>query len=268
MAWFGGGPGAASTRSTTTTGPCHFRDGTDEPVHNEHSFTEVANLIYIDQLGTGYTAGSDDSVKFADSSKKSGPIIWKFLQALYKEKPFAKYIGRDTGIFTGSYGGHYGPDIASYILDQNDKGEGEEINLKWLLIDGGEVDQRIQTRAQIDYSEAKGLIPKQAAKELRQIFDHQCVPAMQRCDKTGTNQDCKNAEGICWEMVGDKIWSFDRTKFNVYNADDSDKFIDKTPRAKLWFERDEIKRKVGAKTDFVNLSRQIFKNFIETGDGE
>jgi carboxypeptidase C (cathepsin A) len=43
----------------------------------------------------------------------AAPFVWKFLQAFYAQ--FPAYKNRNFGLFTESYGGHYGPEFASYL---------------------------------------------------------------------------------------------------------------------------------------------------------
>jgi carboxypeptidase C (cathepsin A) len=61
-------------------------------------------MLYIDQpIGSSFSYG-DDAV---NSTISSAPYVWKLLQAFYVQ--FPQYKNRDFGIFTESYGRHYGP---------------------------------------------------------------------------------------------------------------------------------------------------------------
>ncbi len=61
-------------------------------------------MLYIDQpIGTGFSQGTYS----ASSTVTAAPYVWKLLQAFFAQ--FPKYKNRDFGIFTESYGGHYGP---------------------------------------------------------------------------------------------------------------------------------------------------------------
>lgn len=66
------------------------------------------------------------------STVSAAEYVWKFLQNFYEA--FPDYESRDFGIWTESYGGHYGPEFAAYFESQNsaiDAGtvDGEKINL-------------------------------------------------------------------------------------------------------------------------------------------
>lgn len=96
--------------------------------------------MYVDQpIGTGFSYGTDDAV----STLAAAPRVWNLLQAFYAQ--FPEYENRDFGLFTESYGGHYGPEFAYYFEQQNaaiDAGtiKGEKINLVALGINNGWID--------------------------------------------------------------------------------------------------------------------------------
>jgi carboxypeptidase D len=61
-------------------------------------------MLYVDQpIGTGFSYG-DDTV---NSTVTAAPYVWKLLQVFFAN--FPQYECRDFGLFTESYGGHYGP---------------------------------------------------------------------------------------------------------------------------------------------------------------
>ena len=96
-------------------GPCHFVNGETEPSLNRYSWNEYANMLYVDQpIGTGFSKGDPE----ADSTVAAAPYVWKFLQAFYDR--FSEYENRDFGLFTESYGGHYGPEFVDYFQKQNE----------------------------------------------------------------------------------------------------------------------------------------------------
>ncbi|KAJ9301166.1 hypothetical protein DTO271G3_1301 [Paecilomyces variotii] len=152
-AWFNGCPGCSSMIGLfQENGPCHFVNGEDTPSLNNDSFNNFANVLYVDQpIGVGFSYGVDN----ATSTKTAAPYVWKLLQAFYAQ--FPEYESRDFAIFTESYGGHYGPEFAHYIRQQNDAiktgmVDGENINMIALGINNGWFDSAIQEKAYIDYA--------------------------------------------------------------------------------------------------------------------
>ena len=84
-------------------GPCHFVGEDTEPSLNPDSWNNYANMLYFDQpIGVGFSYGTDD----VSSSTEAAPYVWKLLQAFFAQ--FPQYENRDFGVFTESYGGHYG----------------------------------------------------------------------------------------------------------------------------------------------------------------
>src|SRR6187402_141326 len=124
-------------------------------------------MLYIDQpIGTGFSQGASSTT----STVTAAPYVWKLLQAFFAQ--FPKYSNRDFGIFTESYGGHYGPgeqtmkdslvlsltrpEFASYFNYQNLAIEagvviGQPISLVALGINNGWFDPIIQEKATINF---------------------------------------------------------------------------------------------------------------------
>ena len=112
--WLNGGPGCSSMIGLfQENGPCTFNNvsgSTPSPVLNPHSWNNFANMLYIDQpISTGFSFGAED----ANSTVTAAPFVWKLLQAFYAQFPM--YENRNFGLFTESYGGHYGPEFAFYL---------------------------------------------------------------------------------------------------------------------------------------------------------
>jgi carboxypeptidase C (cathepsin A) len=61
-------------------------------------------MLYVDQpIGTGFSYGDDP----VNSTATAAPYVWILLQAFFAH--FPQYENRGFGLFTESYGGHYGP---------------------------------------------------------------------------------------------------------------------------------------------------------------
>ena len=74
--------------------------------------TEQWTRLFIDQpVGTGFSYGTEN----VDTSQKAAVDVWQFLQIWFADSRFSKYASRDFGIWTESYGGHYGPIFATCV---------------------------------------------------------------------------------------------------------------------------------------------------------
>jgi carboxypeptidase C (cathepsin A) len=216
-AWFNGGPGCSSMIGLfQENGPCKFNVGASNtsPVNNTHSFNNYANMLYVDQpIGVGFSYGTDP----VDSTVTAAPLVWKLIQAFYAS--FPQYKSRDFGIFTESYGGHYGPEFAKYILDQNTANAGEKINLVALGVNNGWFDAQIQEAAYITYAHNntyKKIITDSQYTSYTNAYNSKCKPALDACVSTGTNSACENADSACYSAVEGPISN--AADFDVYDV--------------------------------------------------
>src|SRR6266849_10909304 len=68
--------------------------------------------LFVDQpVGAGFSYGTEN----VDTSQKAAVDVWKFLQIWFSDPRFRKYASREFGIWTESYGGHYGPTFAACV---------------------------------------------------------------------------------------------------------------------------------------------------------
>ncbi|KAI4186842.1 MAG: hypothetical protein LQ348_004165 [Seirophora lacunosa] len=185
-------------------GPCHFVNGETTPSLNEYSWNNYANLLYIDQpLGVGFSYGTDA----VNSTVTAAPNVWKLLQAFYAH--FPQYLNRDFGIFTESYGGHYGPEFAEYFEQQNAAIAlgtviGHDINMVALGVNNGWFDSQLQEKAYIDFSydnPYKVLIDGSQHTSYLEAYTINCLPALQACASSGSNSVCRDADDVCYENI-------------------------------------------------------------------
>lgn len=186
--WINGGPGSSSMIGLfQELGPCTVNaDG--EAVDNPFSWTNVTNMIFIDQptqVGHSYSIpvpayedpNSGDLIQLpnntcpdyasdwacgtysywnqsltANNTPAVAPNMWKTLQGFMGVFP---QYARD-GVFfaTESYGGHYSPIVSEYFVAQNAKNLSgtHKIDLKGTLIGNGWYDPLIQYQAYYNFT--------------------------------------------------------------------------------------------------------------------
>lgn len=247
-------------------GPCKFVLGQESaiPVNNTFSWNNNINMLYIDQpLEVGFSLGNST----ATTTKLTAPYVWKFLQAFYSA--FPDYKSRDFGIFTESYGGHYGAEFAQYIQSQNKAKTGEPINLVALGINNGWHDSMIQEPAYVDFAynnSYRPFISKAQHTKYHQWFEDYCLPDLLLCNKTGTNFDCATADRACSAVVENPLYVM--IDFNMYDIrkPSNDK---EPPETFLKYLQDpQVLKAIGAKNQFVECSAEIMRRFIATGDSK
>lgn len=266
--WLNGGPGCSSMIGLfQENGPCHFEGGSTEPSNNTLSFNNVANMLYVDQpIGTGFSYGSDP----VDSTASAAPYVWKLLQAFYDA--FPQYTNRDFGLFTESYGGHYGPEFASYFQAQNQKIEskatnGTKIPLVALGINNGWVDPALTYEAYITFSannSYKQILTQDQAAQYQQTMDQQCTPALKQCTTlTGNDQACANAENICGQQIEGGIQS--AADFDVYDVRAGSNDPNPPKTYSDYLARSDIQKKIGAQHAYTECG-SAGDAFSNTGD--
>lgn len=268
--WFNGGPGCSSMIGLfQENGPCHFVNGASTPSLNPYSFNNYANMLYIDQpIGVGFSYGTDS----VTSTVTAAPYVWKLLQAFFAQ--FPQYENRDFGIFTESYGGHYGPEFADYIEQQNTAVAagtvtGDKINLVALGINNGWFDPTIQYKAYVDYSynnTYKPLITASQHTSYLNTYTTKCVPALKSCISSGSNSACSNAETVCYNDIEGPLSSV--SDFDVYDIREPSNDPYPPETYVTYLQTASVVAAIGAKSTYQECPDAPYNKFAATGDGK
>lgn len=171
-----------------------------------------------------------------------------------------------------SYGGHYGPALATYIQHQNQRIEegtlpGHIIRLTTLGVNNGWFDASIQYRAYIDYAydnPYRQLITASQRATFTTAYEDHCRPAIANCTETKTDAACRLAEDVCLRAVQDPIAR--ARDFDGYDlrqpADDplpGQGYV-------RYLERTDVVRRIGARTEYTDCAGDVFERFEGTGD--
>jgi carboxypeptidase C (cathepsin A) len=224
-------------------------------------------MLYIDQpISVGFSYGSNA----VDTSVSAAPLVWKLLQAFHTR--FPQYKSRDFGIFTESYGGHYGPAFTKYILDQNDaidknKTQGMKLNVIALGINNGWINPYDNYKGMIDYganNEYKKTLTASKAASLTKVLETQCYPALQGCWKNETTAVCSKATSLCKRVLEDPLV---RGDFDVYDV--RKKAAGKWPPTTYlkYLTMPDVQSTIGAARKYDECPNSIMYKFTKTGDG-
>lgn len=128
--WLNGGPGCSSLDGLfQEQGPFLWQPGTYAPQPNPFSFTNLTNMVYVDQpVGTGFSpAGPQAPQKITNEEVVAQEFagFWKNFMTTFD------LTGRDVYITGESYAGQYIPYIADYFLNQS---KPEYYNVKGIQI--------------------------------------------------------------------------------------------------------------------------------------
>ncbi|KAG6330315.1 hypothetical protein ID866_8775 [Astraeus odoratus] len=152
--WLNGGPGCSSTTGLLfELGPCSVADEGKNTTFNPYSWNTHANIIFLDQpVDVGFSYVEDGSK--VDTSELVGKDVYAFLELFLTR--FPEYSTQLFHLAAESYGGIYGPNIASVIHRENQKiplvSNGlVKINLASLILGNGMTDSYTQFASVPDY---------------------------------------------------------------------------------------------------------------------
>jgi len=249
-------------------GPCHFVDGASTPSLNPYSFNEYANMLYVDQpIGVGFSYGTDS----VTSTVTAAPFVWTLLQAFFSS--FPQYENRDFGIFTESYGGHYGPAFASYVESQNaaiaaGSITGEQISLVALGINNGWYDSIIQEKAYVDFSLNNSYGPLITTSQYTSYLDAYttgCLPALEECSAlTGSNSACVNADNTCYNDIEGPLSGV--ADFDVYDIRAPSNDPNPPETYVTYLQSSAVMSAIGAKSTYAECPDAPYEKFSNTGD--
>lgn len=226
-------------------------------------------MLYIDQpIGVGFSYGTDP----VTSTVTAAPLVWNLIQAFYAQ--FPQYENRDFGIFTESYGGHYGPEFASYFESQNaaiTSGSitGQNIDLIALGINNGWYDPVLQQKAYIDYSYNNTYAPLISASQhtsYTNTYNSKCLPALQACNSvSGENSACEDADNTCYDDIEGPLSEV--ADFDVYDIRAPSDDPNPPETYVSYLQSSAVVKAIGAKSTYSECANAPGQKFSSTGDG-
>ncbi|KAI0377553.1 putative carboxypeptidase S1 [Hypomontagnella monticulosa] len=269
VAYFEGGPGDASEYGLfTQNGPCHFVNNETTPSLNQYSFNSYANMLYVDQpIGAGFSYGNTT----VNSTKSAAPLVWNLLQAFYDS--FPEYENCEFGLFTESYGGHYGPEFVRYILAQNAaiaRGDiqGEEIKMTALGISNGWFSAAIQEKANIEYAYSnpyRQIINESFHDELLNRYDTKVKSALDQCASLDTADACFAAwQSYMNEIEYPIIGVLNKLSADYYLGDIREHYLRPSNTYIAYLQRSDVQKALGARVNYTDSTGA--GGFIFSGD--
>ncbi|KAJ7272517.1 serine carboxypeptidase [Mycena rebaudengoi] len=134
-------------------------------------------------IGTGFSHGPET----VGTSQQAAADVWKFLQIFLSDRRFSHLAKNGLGLWTESYGGHYGPVFAAYFLSQNaaiaaGKVNGIQLNLQALGIGNG-------------MTSPPDIIASTNASFNQPITG--CKARSRACNNRGSDAVCSAAQDVC-----------------------------------------------------------------------
>ncbi|XP_078439965.1 serine carboxypeptidase-like 34 [Wolffia australiana] len=193
LLWLNGGPGCSSIGygQSEELGPFLTQPGFPEIKLNPHSWNKAANLLFLESpvgVGFSYTNTSSDLDQLGDEITADNS--YTFLINWFKR--FPQYKSHKFYISGESYAGHYAPQLAEKIYDENKRVTKEDyINLKGIMVGNALLDDDTDQKGMIDYAWHHAVISDELYDEIKKT----CRSGE---DKTGIG--CSHATAKYYEV--------------------------------------------------------------------
>ncbi|GJC81423.1 carboxypeptidase S1 B [Colletotrichum liriopes] len=298
-----GGPGASSMNGLfTEIGPCTI-DASGKVVDNANSWSTISNLLFVDQpatVGFSYTTlvngtvnpktaeivpqqctvadpmcGTYSSMDISltpNSTTEAAKVFYQVIQGIMGV--FPQYTANGVHINGQSYGGHYVPVFADYIMQQNQvKAAGTvQVPLKSISIEDGFMDTRVQFGAYFNYSVTAGnpydVMPFNDTLQ-KQLFTNMfgpggCQDRQTTCNSNPTDKGCAEADAFCVENV-EEFWDT-----HAGRSENDIRLLAPepypAPNFVAYLNRADVQAAIGASNNFSSASVQTSIAFSSTGD--
>ncbi|KAF0717879.1 Aste57867_2034 [Aphanomyces stellatus] len=223
--WLEGGPGSSSTWALlNANGPCTINAELNGTTPNPYSWTTNANVIWLDQpTGVGFSYGdaTDDDSNEIDVGRN----VYGFLQGWLKQHP--QFQSNPFFITGQSYGGHYVPAAANYIVHEQAKAvlapDAIRINLQGIAIGNGNTDTVVQFPLMVNMAEANAynitlVTPAELAK-LKQDAARMKSLLIQ-CQAPNETQACVDAVNMIGDLLTPMVQNPTRDAYDIRNTCD------------------------------------------------
>ncbi|KAJ7057203.1 carboxypeptidase C [Mycena amicta] len=278
--WLQGGPGDSSAVGLLfELGPCSVVDGGRATRKNPHSWTNFANIIFLDQpIDVGFSYS--DSGTPVRSNVEAATDVYLFLQLFLAQ--FPEYSTLPFHVAGESYGGIYAPNVASLIWHANQapsQHNATKIRLESVILANGISDPYIQIPSIVDYvclgpfalfSDPQG--PECTA--LRSSIP-MCQRLIRICNWYPTQFTCGYASRFCRSrlfepsMKSDLNWYDLRKTCNTTGIARPEHCYEETPWVETYMRDPKVKRALGIDPErsFHSFNMDMNRDFNARGEG-
>ncbi|KAJ8505232.1 hypothetical protein OPV22_006118 [Ensete ventricosum] len=182
LLWLNGGPGCSSIGfgEAQEIGPFLVRKDVPELELNKYAWNKAANLLFLEApAGVGFSYSNITDVQ---GDNATGFGSYSFLVKWFQR--FPQYRLNEFYLAGESYAGHYVPQLANVILEQNMKAKKEDrINLKGLMIGNAVMDAETDIRGMVDYAWHHALISDRVYHNIKTSCNFSAVVPTQECSE-------------------------------------------------------------------------------------
>lgn len=262
--WLNGGPGCSSmTGLFFELGPSSINGTTLTPVYNPYSWNSNASVIFLEQpVGVGYSYADESTVS---STKEAAEDVFAFLELFFTK--FNTFAENKFHIAGESYAGHYIPNIASVIVNKEEK----NFDLTSVMIGNGITDALIQYYYYIPMacnateSGYKQIISDDKCEDMEKMYPR-CATLIKACYNVQNALTCVPANLYCERMMN----PFEETGLNYYDIRKpclGDGCYPQMDAIDQYLNKPEVMKALGSEVDsYVGCDNQVFRNFLLSGD--
>ncbi|KAB2086163.1 hypothetical protein ES319_A04G010100v1, partial [Gossypium barbadense] len=165
--WLTGGPGCSSVGDAFgSVGPFFVKKDAHGLQTNLFSWNKVSNLLFIDSpIGSGWSY-SNTSSDYNNGDDITNKILLTFMQKWYEKYPVFK--SKDLYLAGSSFAGHFVPNLANALLDDNKQSKQSKFNLKGLVVTGKPMlRKKLDDIAKIDFFFSREMINSSLYNEIK-----------------------------------------------------------------------------------------------------
>ncbi|KAK8712270.1 hypothetical protein V6N13_147510 [Hibiscus sabdariffa] len=155
--WLTGGPGCSAVGdSFSSAGPFITTKNARGLNRNLFSWNKVSNLLFIDSpIGAGWSySNASGPYKNGDDSTKK--LLVSFMQNWYEKYP--NFKSKDLYVAGSSYAGHFVPNLASGLLDDNKQSKELKFNVKGIVLGNPMLRKKLDILARYEFFYSLGLV--------------------------------------------------------------------------------------------------------------
>ncbi|KAK8358251.1 hypothetical protein V6Z11_A04G005700 [Gossypium hirsutum] len=164
--WLTGGPGCSSVGDGfSSVGPFVVTKDAHGLQKNLFSWNKVSNLLFIDSpIGSGWSY-SNTSSDYNNGDDATNIILLTFMQKWYEKYPVFKSIA--LYLAGSSYAGHFIPNLADALLDDNKQFKQSKFNLKGLVLGNPMLRSKLDDLAKFDLFFSQKMINSSLYKQIK-----------------------------------------------------------------------------------------------------
>ncbi|KAK8300311.1 hypothetical protein V6Z11_D05G375700 [Gossypium hirsutum] len=165
--WLTGGPGCSSVGDAFgSVGPFIVTKDAHDLQTNLFSWNKVSNLLFIDSpIGSGWSY-SNTSSDYNNGDDITNKILLTFMQKWYEKYPVFK--SKDLYLAGSSFAGHFVPNLANALLDDNKQSKQSKFNIKGLVLGNPMLRKKLDDIAKIDFFFSREMINSSLYNEIKQ----------------------------------------------------------------------------------------------------